>query len=177
MYAVGADHDLGANRFAGLEMQFYVASRLRQPNAFLVEMNGAGLSLDQRLRNHAMQIAAMNRDVGKTVAFDRLQAEVEQLPALPGIPQPDRLARRQHLYLFQRVLEPERVENARAVGADLHAGAKLAQFRRLFVDIDVDAATGQSECGRQPANPAADNCDIVHAHSPLLTRLSTLPSP
>ena len=150
------------HRRAGLETQFDVIGGLRKPDAFAVEMNGAGLCLQQRLRDHAMQIAAMDGDVGKAVALDRFQAEVEQLPALPGIPQPDRLAGRQHLDLLQRLLEPERVENARAVGADLHAGAKLAQFRRLLVDIDIDAAPDQRQRRRQPADAAADDRDVVH---------------
>ena len=132
------------------------------PTHLRFEMNGAGLCLQHRLRDHAMQIAAMDGDVGKAVALDRFQAEVEQLPALPGIPQPDRLAGRQHLNLFQRLLEPERVKHAGAVGADLHAGAKLAQLGRLLVDIDVDAAANQRQRRRQPADAAADDRDVVH---------------
>src|SRR4029077_15756645 len=113
--------------------------RLRKPDTFSVQVNGAGLGLQHRLRDYTVQIAAMDGDVGKAVARDRFQAEIEQLPGLPGVPQPDRFAGRQHLDLFQHFLQPERVQHAGTVGADLHAGAKLAQFRRLLVDVDVDA--------------------------------------
>ena len=105
------------------------------------------------MRNHAVQIAAMDGDVGKAVALDQFQAEIEQLPALPGIPKPDRLAGRQHLHFLQRLLEPQRMEDARAVGADLHAGAELAQFRRLLVDIDVDAAPTSASAAASPPMP------------------------
>ena len=148
MHAIGADHELCRDRLAGFEAQFDVVGGLRKPNAFAAQVNGAGFCLQHRLRDHAVQIAAMDGDVGKAVALDRFQAEVEQLPALPGVPQPDRLAGRQHLDLLQRVLEPERMKHARAVGADLHAGAELAQFRRLLVDIDVDAAANAAPAPR-----------------------------
>ncbi len=140
---------------AGFEAQLDVVRGLRKPDAFAAQMNGAGLCLQQRLRDDAMQIAAMDGDVGKAVALDRFQAEIEQLPALPGIPQPDRLAGRQHLHLLQRLLEPERMKDARAVGADLHAGAELAQFRRLLVDIDSRCRAGvsASAAARPPMPP------------------------
>ena len=159
MHAVGADDELCRDRRAGFEAQLDVIGGLREPDAFAAQVNGIGLCLQHRLRDHAMQIAAMDSDVGKAVTLDRFQAEVEQLPALPGVPQPDRLAGRQHLNLFQRVLEAQRVKHARAVGADLHAGAELAQLRRLLVDIDVDAATKQRQRRREPADAAADDRD------------------
>ena len=138
--------------------------RLRKTDAFAVEMNGAGFCREQSLRNHLMQIAAMDGDVRKSVALNRFHAEVEQLPALAGVPQPDRLAGRQHLHLFQRVFQSERMEDARAIGADLDAGAEFAQFRRLLVDLDVDAAANERQRGRKPADAAADNRDLGHFH-------------
>ena len=54
------------------------------------------------------------------------------------------------------------MKHARAVGADLHAGAKLAQFRRLLVDIDIDAAPNERQRRREPADAAADDRDVVH---------------
>ena len=148
MHAVGADHELRRHRRAGFEAQLDVVGGLRKANAFAAQVNSAGFCLQHRLRDDAVQIAAMDGDVGKAVALDRFKAEIEQLPALPGVPQPDRLAGRQHLNLFQRILEPERMKHAGAVGADLHAGAELAQFRRLLVDIDVDAAANAAPAPR-----------------------------
>ncbi len=53
------------------------------------------------------------------------------------------------------------MEDARPVGADLHASAKLAQFVCMLVDIDIDTAPDQRERRREPADAAADNRDIV----------------
>ena len=120
----------------------------------------SGFSRSNACAMHVVQIAAMDGDVRRAVTLDQFQAEIEQLPALPGIPQPDRLAGRQHLHLLERLLEPERMQNAGAVGADLHAGAKFAQFRRLLVDIDIDAAPDQRQRRREPADAAADDDDF-----------------
>ena len=106
-----------------------------------------------------MQIAAMDRDVGEAVAGDRLGAKVEQLPGLAGVPQPDFLAGRNHLHRGEIVLEPERMQHPRAVGADLDAGADLAQFFGLLVDRDIDATPQQRQRGSEPPDAAPDDCD------------------
>src|SRR5580693_2510454 len=54
------------------------------------------------------------------------------------------------------------MKHAGAVGADLHAGAELAQFRRLLVDIDIDAAPNERQRRGEPADAAADDRDVVH---------------
>src|SRR5580704_2519514 len=54
------------------------------------------------------------------------------------------------------------MKHAGAVGADLHAGAKLTQLGRLLVDIDVDAAPNERQRRREPADAAADDRDVVH---------------
>src|ERR1043166_9571860 len=122
-------------------------------------MDRAGFRALERLPQPAVQVAAMKGDVREAVALDRFDAEIEQLPALPAVPEPDRLAGRQHLHLFQRLLEAERMENAGAVGADLDAGAKLAQLGRLLIDVDVDSAPEQRERRRKPADARAYDCD------------------
>src|SRR5271156_6048039 len=111
----------------------------------------------------------MDRDVRITVAIDRLHAEIKQLPALSGIPEPDRLAGWQHLHFLERFLQTHGMKHMGAVSTDLYAGAKLAQFRRLLVNVDIDAAADQGERGHQTTDAAADDRDIVHAHSPLPT--------
>ncbi len=57
----------------------------------------------------------------------------------------------------ERRLEAKRMEHARAVGADLHAGADLAELGRLLVDLDVDAALQQGEPRGEPADAGADD--------------------
>ena len=172
MDAVGADNELRGNRRHGVEMKLDAVGRLRKPNTPATKVNGIGLFAQQCLRDHAMQVAAMDGDVRRSVTLDRFHAEIEQLPALPGIPQPDGLAGRLHLYFLERILEPERMQHAGAVGADLHAGAEFAQLRRLLVDIDIDAAADQRERRREPADSAADDDDFFRHSGCGLRRLA-----
>ena len=99
----------------------------------------------------------MHEDVRRAVALLRDRAEVEGRPGLAGVPQPRRLAGGEELRRLERVLEAQRMQHARAVGADLHAGADLAQFRRLLVDLDLDPAPDQRERAGEPADAAADD--------------------
>ena len=131
-------------------------------------MNGVGFFPQQRLRDDAVQVAAMDGDIRKAVALDRFHAEIEQFPALPGVPQPDRFSGWQHLHIFERPLEPERMQDAGAVGADLHTGAELAQHRRLLIDIDIDAAADKRQRRREPADAAADDGDFFLHGGPCL---------
>jgi uncharacterized protein YjbJ (UPF0337 family) len=70
-----------------------------------------------------VQIGAMEHPVGRAIALDRRRAEIEELPALPGAPEADLLALRLDRDAAERILEPERDQNAGPVGADLDAGA------------------------------------------------------
>src|SRR5262245_46055903 len=119
-----------------------------------------------RIGEHRVQVAAMHEDIGEAVEIDRRLAEIEQLPGLAGAPQLDLLAGGDDLDRLQRFREAERMQHARAVGADLNAGADLLELRRLLVDLDVDAAAQQPERGREPADAAADDDDFSHSRKP-----------
>jgi hypothetical protein len=106
-----------------------------------------------------MQVGAVHHEVGRAVARDRLGAEVEQLPGLAGVPQPDLLAGRLAPDLAQFFLKPETEQHPRAVRRDLHAGAELGEVRRLLVDLDVVAVAQQRQRGREPTNAGADDQD------------------
>ena len=96
--------------------------------------------------------------------LDRDRAEVEQLPGLAGAPEPDLLAGDDDALPLGRFAQAQRIEHAGAVGADLHASAKLLQLRRLLVHLHVDAVADQRERSRQAADPAADDCNpLAHA--------------
>ena len=107
--------------------------------ALAVEMDRVGLLAPDRVEQRRVQVAAVEHHVGKAVALDRHRAEIEQLPGLAGAPEPDLLAGDHHAEPLDRLAEAQRIEHARAVRADLHAGAELLQLRRLFVDVDLDA--------------------------------------
>src|ERR1700689_1805114 len=56
------------------------------------------------------------------------------------------------------------MQDAGAVSADLHSGAKLAQFRRLLVNVNVDASADQCKCRREPTDAATDDGDVAFIH-------------
>src|ERR1051325_3387632 len=122
-------------------------------------MDRAGFRALERLPQHAVQVAAMKGDVREAVALDRLHAEIEQLPALPAVPQPDRLAGRQHLHLFQRLLEAERMENAGAVGACWAPAANPRGPGPLLKAAAVIPPRDHPEPPRKPADARAYDCD------------------
>ena len=68
---------------------------------------------------------------------------------------------RAHAARIHRVAEAETAQQARRIGADLDAGADLAELRRLLVDVDVAARLQDRERGGEPADAAAYHC---HAH-------------
>ena len=51
------------------------------------------------------------------------------------------------------------MQDAGGVGADLDAGADLAEHRRLLVDTDVEPGAQQRQCGGETADAAADHTD------------------
>ncbi len=161
MHAIGADRELRLDRGPSSKRNSTHSSVCASRMHLWPRCIASGFLPHQRLRDHAMQIAAMHGDVRRAVARHRFQTEIEQLPALPGVPQPDRLAGRHDLHRFQRRLQPERMQDAGAVRADLHARAEFPQFRRLLIDFDIDAAAHQRQRRRQPADAAADDRDVV----------------
>ena len=84
-----------------------------------------------------------------------------QFQVSPVDPVPDHAPRRQHLHALERVLEAQRIKHARAVRADLDAGADLLELRRLLVDLDVEPALEQRQRRGKPADAATDNDDLV----------------
>ena len=101
--------------FAVLELDRDAVIVLRDAGAFAVEMDRVRPFAADRVEQYGMQVAAVKHHVGKAVALDRDRAEVEQLPGLPGAPQPDFLAGDDHADLLDRLAKAERVEHAGAV--------------------------------------------------------------
>ena len=57
--------------------------------------------------------------------------------------------------------EPQHLEHAEHVGAELDAGADLLELRRLLQHLDRDALARQRQRGREPADPAADDDHLI----------------
>src|ERR1700733_9841588 len=111
-----------------------------------------------------MEIAPVHHPVWSAVHRARRCAEIEQLPGLPGVIQPDLLAGRLAGDRLHLPLEIKRDQNARAVGAELHAGAELAQLRRLFENLNLDSSLDE----RKPSHQAADSGPRNQNFRPLL---------
>ena len=112
---------------------------------------------------HVEQVRTIDGEVGKTVALDGDRAEIEELPGLAGIPQPDFLALRLAGKRLQLLADAERIEHPRAVRGELHARADFLELRGLLVDLDINARAEQRERGGEPADAAP--CDEYAWHS------------
>jgi len=62
--------------------------------------------------------------------------------------------------VLEGALEPERIENAGAIRADLDASSNLPEILRLLIDVDVDPVPEERERNREAANAAADDGDL-----------------
>src|SRR5258707_8626893 len=117
-----------------------------------------------------MQIGAMKNKVRRAKPLHVLVAEIEPVPGFAGAPVPQLAPLRPDLNLGEGRFQAERKQNARAVGADLDAGADFLELVRLFVDLDIDAALEQGKRRSQSTDPGADDGDIFRrAHGRLRT--------
>src|SRR5687767_6540258 len=111
-----------------------------------------------------MEIAAMKHQMRRAEAPCRGLAELEPVPGLACAPVAQFAGDGQHPDFGERLFEAERVEDARAVRSKLDAGTDLLELVRLFIDLDVEPAFEQCERGREPADAAADDDDLVRRH-------------
>ena len=119
---------------------------------------GRGEGLDQRL----LEIRTVNLQVRRAPAVlgPPAQPVAKAQRARPRRADLRRLRLKTHL--TKRRLEPEIEQDPRGVGAELHAGADLAQNGRSFQNSHGHATAAQSQSRRQSADAGADeNC--VHA--------------
>jgi hypothetical protein len=108
-----------------------------------------------------VQIGAMQHEMRRAKALDVLVAEIEPVPGLARAPVPQLATLGPDLHPAERRFQAEREQDARAVGADLDAGADLPELARLLVDLDVDAAREQGERRGQATDARADHDDLL----------------
>ena len=90
--------------------------------------------------------------------------EIEPLHFLAGVVQAEHVGAGPDADRHDLLLQAEIGQHVHRVGADLDAGADLAQLRRLLVDLDVEAGLGQAAGGRQSAEPRAGDDDLALCH-------------
>src|SRR5262245_36660723 len=99
-------------------------------------------------------------------------AAVLPAPLVPG--------ERTHTHFGEFVRKPQPMQDARRVGADLDAGANLAQDSRTFVNVYIEAGVQEGKRRSQAAEAAANNCNgigrLQHDCPPARREDYTLPS-
>ena len=163
--AVGADHDVGAEPRAVGQMQRDTLGRLGKGGSPRAEPDGHRVVAQDRLGQGAMEIAAVHHPVGCAIMLDRAGAEVEQIPGLARAEQPDFLAGRLGHDAPHDVVEPERDQHPRPVGAELQAGAELAKLGCLLDDADIEAAPPARQRGDQPGDAGASDQNVLDCHA------------
>ena len=93
-------------------------------------------------------------------SLDAFVAKIEPVPGFAGAPVPQLAALWPNLNFTQGRGEAERKQDARAVGADLDAGADFLELVRLLVNLDIDAALEQGKRRRQSTDAGADDGDL-----------------
>src|SRR5437764_10159030 len=89
MNAVGPDQVISAHARAVRENDFDMLLRLRNPNAALGKMHGMRLEAMDCVREDAVQVGAVEHEVGRAIAFRRGRAELEPIPGFARAPVPN----------------------------------------------------------------------------------------
>ena len=154
--AVGAHQQLELDVGAVAEPGLDVVAAVGQIGELVAEMDPVG---GQRVGQGGEQVGTVDLVLG--VAEGGLQrcrqrraqqgAAVVKAPLMPG--------QRRHPGLGQLLGQPEAVQHPCGVGADLQAGAYLAQHRGLLVDLDLEAGLQQRQGGAEAPDAAADDAD------------------
>ena len=173
MDAVGADQRGSRDRLAAGEAEAHAIALLGIAGAARAEADAIRVQLPHGGGQRRMEIGAVQHQIRGSVALDRDGAEIEQLPGFARVPEAHFLAFRNPGRGPERVAEAEREQHAVAVGADLHAGAHFAEFRRLLEHVDREATLDERKGRRQPAYAAAGYnnlgfCGIFHSWLPFL---------
>jgi hypothetical protein len=154
--AVGADQEVGFDGGAALEPR-------NRPLALLLQVDQPVADMQALGRHGAAQklgeIAAMEVIVRRTEGRLDLRPQRRPLQGAAIVPAPLIDGGRPHADAIHRGLQAKPHQEARSVGADLDAGADLADARRLLVDVDVEPRLQQMQRRGQAANAAADDRD------------------
>src|SRR5580704_1909187 len=156
MNSVGTDQCIHRNGSSICEMRFDVVAVIRHVseavrNVYPLRRDGA--------RQRAMEIAPMKRIIWSAEsALDRLpERGAEQKAAV--VPTPLVESQRFDAGPLERVGNPEPMQNARSVRADIDAGPDLAEDAGLLEDLHVESRAQQRGRRRETADAAADDRD------------------
>ena len=112
----------------------------------------------RRIKQDPLQIAAMDDEIGRAPAFDGEIAEGDGSERFQAacVAKFDRS--RRDGCRFKRGQEAKAIEKSGRIGGKLQPGTDRLKALRAFVNLDVEARTGEEEGGRQAGN--AGTCDL-----------------
>ena len=110
-------------------------------------------------QQHAVQVAAMDHGIGIAVARAERLAEIDVADLAVGqrVHQPELVDIDRHL--ARGLADAQAIEAVEGVGAELDAGADLAELRGLLQHQRRDVLLRQRQRGRQAADAAAGDED------------------
>ena len=123
-----------------------------------------------------MEVGAVDLVVGRAVETLVLGGERELLDDLRGIVEAEHVGCGADRHGRDRFADAEMGKHVHGVGAELDAGADLAQLRCLLVDLDVEARLQQAGRRRQSADSGTRDKYLFARHHlhPAMTKTHQL---
>jgi hypothetical protein len=156
VHAIGTDHRVGDNLAAVREGERHPGAVRRDAHELLALVHAVGR---YDIGERRMQVAAMEREIGRAVAL--LDRAAERM--LVGDRARHRVAvergDRRERHVAQPRLDAEAAMHLHGVRALLDAGADARECFRLLIDLGLDADAAQRRRGRKAADAGADDGD------------------
>ena len=154
--AVGADQHVDVGDRAVVERDLdtvAVVSEAPEPVADMQALRRQGT------HQRGQQVGAVGLVMREAERLDHHVPERRAQQRPPVVPAALVEGQRAHAHTRQVVAQAQAVEDARGVGADLDAGADLAERVRALVDVDVEPGLEQGQRRSETADAASDDAD------------------
>src|SRR6516164_9758586 len=99
MHTVCTDHQVAFSAPAILALEHGTTVAVAAGDGTACEMNGPGPDLLYRLPQDAMKVATVHHPIRGAKTLQRIQPQIEELPALPSVPESHLFGRRLRHYL------------------------------------------------------------------------------
>src|SRR5439155_1332108 len=154
--AVRADHQVDRDSAAVLEPGLDAVTLVGEADQAVAQMHALGR---KGRRDDREQVGAVNGEMRSAVQLLAPRVQWRALERTAVLPAPLMRADRPDGVAVERLAEAEPVEDPHRVRSHVDAAADLGQYRRLLVDIDVEAGLTKHDGRRDAADPGADDGD------------------
>src|SRR5947208_10843311 len=154
--AVRADQQVDRDSAAVLEPGLDAVILVGEADQAVAQMHALGR---KGRRDDCEQVGAVNGEMRSAVQLLAPRVQWRALERAAVLPAPLMRADRPDGVAVERLAEAEPVEDPHRVRAHVDAAADLGPYRRLLVDIDVEAALMKPDGRREAADPGADDGD------------------